>query len=135
MIRGRNIFFQYLLHHSPTHHQNCIFLQIVYFYRRLKKKIVFTPDESLEVIDVDSQVSSKYDSDTTSVLADDDIDSNFDTVEYQAESATKDEEISDEENLESDNNVEEESDESISTGDASVVESNEESEDESENES
>ena len=87
------------------------------------------------MIDVDSQVSCKYDSDTKSILADDDNDSNFDTVEYPVESATEDNEISDEKNLESDDDVEEESDESVGIGDASVVESDEESEGESKNES
>ena len=112
---------------------NCIFLQFVYFYS--KKKIVSTPDETSEVIDVDSQDSFKYDSDTTSVLVDDDNDSKYDTAEYHVESAAEDEEISDEEIPDSDDDVEEESDESIGTGDVSVLESNEESDDESENES
>jgi hypothetical protein len=75
---------------------NCIFLQFVYFYS--KKKIVSTPDETSEVIDVDSQDSFKYDSDTTSVLVDDDNDSKYDTAEYHVESAAEDEVISDEEN-------------------------------------
>ena len=87
------------------------------------------------MIDVDSQDSFKCDSDTTSVLVDDDNDSKYDTAEYHVESAAEDEEISDEENPDSDDDVEEESDESIGTGDVSVLESNEESDDESENES
>jgi hypothetical protein len=112
---------------------NCIFLQFVYFYS--KKKIVSTPDETSEVIDVDSQDSFKYDSDTTSVLVDDDNDSKYDTAEYHVESAAEDEVISAEENPDSDDDVEEESDESVGTGDDSVVESEEESDGESENES
>ena len=60
------------------------------------------------MIEVESQDSSKYDSDTTSVLLDDNNDSKYDTAEYHVESAAEDEVISAEENSDSNDDVEEE---------------------------
>ena len=135
MDPGKNICFQYVLNNSLSFTTQTVFFYKLFFYSGSKKKIGFNPDEKLEVIDVDSQLSCEYKSDTTSVLVDDDNDSKCDTEECHVESATEDDENSNEESLESDGDVTEETDDSVDTSDASVVESKEESEDEIENES
>ena len=87
------------------------------------------------MIDIDSQFSIKYNSDTALVLVDDNDDSKCDTEENDVESATEDEVNSDVNSLERDKDVAEETDGRVDTGDASVVESKEESKEESEEES
>ena len=87
------------------------------------------------MIDIDSQFSIKYNSDTALVLVDDNDDSKCDTEENDVESATEDEVNSDDESLKSNGDVAEETGDSVDTGDVSVVESEEESDDESKDES